>query len=93
MLKIFERNGIKDGFNSSHAYAVALDSVYGAYLKANFPLEYYSTILNIYEGNIPKQGEIFEELAKFGITVKPIEFGKSSGKYIMMSLIILSIKE
>lgn len=82
MLKYHESDGRKDGFNSSHAYAVALDSVYGAYLKANFPLEYYSTILNIYEGNTSKQGEIFEELAKFGITVKPIEFGKSSGKYI-----------
>ena len=79
--KIIE-DAVGYGFNSSHAYAVALDSVYGAYLKANFPLEYYSTILNIYEGNTSKQGEIFEELAKFGITVKPIEFGKSSGKYI-----------
>src|SRR5699024_2683566 len=29
-------------FNASHAYSVALDSVYGAYLKAYYPLEYYT---------------------------------------------------
>ncbi|MFZ7763742.1 hypothetical protein, partial [Bacillus licheniformis] len=39
--KIIE-DAVGYGFNSSHAYSVALDSIYGAYLKAKYPLEYYS---------------------------------------------------
>ena len=36
------------GFNSSHAVCVALDSLYGAWLKAHHPLEYYTTLLSGY---------------------------------------------
>lgn len=69
------------GFNSSHAYAVALDSLYGAYLKANYPLEYYSVVLNIYSKNTKKQSEIISELKHFGIKVRNIKFGKSLNDY------------
>ena len=34
-------------FNSAHAYSVALDSLYGAWFKAHYPLEFYETYLNI----------------------------------------------
>ena len=34
-------------FNSAHAYSVALDSLYEAWLKAHYPLEFYETYLNI----------------------------------------------
>lgn len=34
-------------FNASHAYCVALDSLYGAYLKAYHPLEFYESFLRI----------------------------------------------
>ena len=36
-------------FNSSHAYSVAGDSLYGAYLKSHYPLEFYETLLTICE--------------------------------------------
>lgn len=37
----------KYGFNASHAYCVALDSLYCAYLKAYYPLNFYRVFLNI----------------------------------------------
>jgi len=69
------------GFNASHAYAVALDSVYGAYLKAHYPLEYYATVLEIYQDSVSKTGEIVNELSYFNIELKSIEYGKSGGNY------------
>ncbi|MBM7836482.1 PHP domain-containing protein [Clostridium sardiniense] len=35
-------------FNASHAYAYAYDSIYGAYLKANYPYHFYSVMLQTY---------------------------------------------
>lgn len=35
----------KYAFNASHAYSYAYDSVYGAYLKAHYPYEFYSVML------------------------------------------------
>ena len=32
-------------FNASHAYSYAYDSVYGAYLKAHYPYEFYSVMM------------------------------------------------
>ena len=34
-------------FNSSHSYCVSADSLYGAYLKSHYPLEFYETFLRI----------------------------------------------
>lgn len=38
----------KYAFNASHAYAYAYDSLYGAYLKANYPYHFYSVMLSTY---------------------------------------------
>lgn len=35
----------KYAFNASHAYSYAYDSVYGAYLKAHYPYEFYSVMM------------------------------------------------
>lgn len=78
--KIIE-NSVGYGFNSSHAYSVALDSLYGAYLKANYPLEYYTVVLNIYKNNKDKQAELIHELNNFGIRLSGLEFGKSQSEY------------
>lgn len=78
--KIIE-DAVGYGFNSSHAYAVALDSIYGAYLKAEYPLDYYSVVLNIYENNVDMQAKILKELKHFNIKLLPIEFGKSGAEY------------
>jgi DNA polymerase III alpha subunit len=78
--KILE-DSVGYGFNSSHAYSVALDSVYGAYLKAKYPLEYFSVVLNIYESNTKTTAKIMKELNHFNIKVQPIRFGKSKAQY------------
>lgn len=64
------------GFNASHAYCVACDSLYEAYLKANYPLEFFTEILNYYaeKNEKDKLAEIKNELCNFGITINPISF-------------------
>lgn len=69
------------GFNSSHAYSVALDSLYGAWLKATYPLVYFAVVLNVYKNSKDKQAELINELEYFGITLKGLQFGKSKSDY------------
>ena len=69
------------GFNSSHALSVAYDSLYGAYLKANYPVQYYAVALNINEGNETITHDLTEELKYFGISLSNIKFGYSRAKY------------
>ena len=69
------------GFNSSHSLSVAYDSLYGAYLKATYPVQYYSVALNINEGNELITHDLTEELKYFNITLTDIKFGKSRAKY------------
>ena len=78
--KIIE-NSVQYGFNSSHAYSVALDCLYGAYLKANYPIDYYTETLNIYRDKVEMQGYLIEELPYFGIKLRGIKFGQSVRNY------------
>ena len=78
--KIIE-NSVQYGFNSSHAYSVALDCLYGAYLKANYPIHYYTETLNIYRDKVDMQGYLIEELPYFGIKLRGIKFGQSVRDY------------
>lgn len=82
MWTIVEQNS-KYSFNSSHSLAVGLDSLYGAYLKANHPLEYYSVVFNNYEGDIERTAKLTNELTFFGITLKEPKFRYSKSRYIM----------
>ena len=68
-------------FNASHSLSYAYDSLYCAYLKAHYPIEYYTTILNTYSGDIEKTGRIMKELKHFGIKLENVTFGKSKGEY------------
>ena len=51
-------------FCAAHAYAMACDSLYGAWLKAYYPYEFYSTILKLYteKGNKEKVSAIISEM-------------------------------
>lgn len=68
-------------FNASHSLSYAYDSLYCAYLKSHYPIEYYTVILNAYSGDIEKTGRIMNELKHFGIKLENITFGKSKGEY------------
>nr|DAD56682.1 MAG TPA: DNA polymerase III, alpha subunit [Caudoviricetes sp.] len=74
-------NAVNYGFNSSHAYSVALDSLYGAWLKATYPLVYFSVVLNVYKNSKDKQAELINELEYFDISLKGLQFGKSKSDY------------
>ncbi len=68
-------------FNASHAYCVALDSLYGAWLKAHYPLEFYEVLLNLAEtkGDKDRMLALKEEAEDFfGIKFPPFKFGQDN---------------
>lgn len=70
-------------FNASHAYSVAGDSLYGAYLKSHYPLEFYETILELLERDGDKDRLIAarnEAEKAFGITFPRFSFGQDNRK-------------
>ena len=67
--------------NSPHGEATALDCLYGAYLKAKYPLEYYSVVLNIYRDDAEKTSKLTEELSYFDIKLEPGVFRHSNVSY------------
>ena len=70
-------------FNASHSLSVAIDSIYGAYLKSHYPLEYYTTVLTLYADDMDRTSKLIAELPYFGIKLQPIKFGKSGSDYTM----------
>lgn len=70
-------------FNASHSLSVAVDSIYGAYLKSHYPLEYYTVVLTLYAGDMDRTSKLIAELPYFNIELKPIKFGKSGADYTM----------
>lgn len=69
------------GFAAPHALATAIDSLYGAWLKVHYPLEYYSVVFRYYEGDMERTNKLTEELKYFNISLKNIQFGHSAGSY------------
>ena len=73
-------------FNASHAYSVAGDSLYGAYLKSHYPLEFYETLLNICEEDGDKDRLVAtkEEARKaYRINFPPYRFGQDNRAIVM----------
>ena len=69
------------GFCSAHAAATSLDMCYGAYLKANYPLEYFTVCFNNYEGDEERTRKLKNELKYFGIKITDIQFRYSQAQY------------
>ena len=70
-------------FNASHSLSVAIDSLYGAYLKSNYPLEYFTVVLTMYADDMARTANLIAELPYFGIKLESIKFGKSGSDYSM----------
>ena len=73
-------------FNASHAVCVALDSLYGAYLKAHYPLEFYATLLSNYaaKGDKDRIALAKEEMRRgFGIRIAPCRFRQDNRDFYM----------
>lgn len=68
-------------FNASHSYCVALDSLYGAWIKSHYPVEFYETALRIYEkkGNKDKMSALKDEAERyFKIHFPPFRYGQDN---------------
>ena len=69
------------GFCSAHAAAVSLDMCYGAYLKVNYPLEYYTVCLNNYRDDEVRTRKLTNELRYFNISLRGARYGHSKSAY------------
>lgn len=90
------------GFNSAHAYCMALDSLYNAWQKANYPYEFYEVMLQHYsdKGNKDKVALIKKEMYEaFGIMEGKYKFGCDNRKFVadidngVINPALLSIKD
>ena len=67
----------KYAFNKSHAAAYAFISYRTAYLKANYPKEYYASLITSVLGSTDKMTEYIDECGKVGIRVLPPNINNS----------------
>ena len=76
-------NSAAYGFNSAHAYCMAIDSVTIAYLKAHYPLEFYKCVLQRFtdKGEKDKVALIKQEMLKRGFKLKDIQFGDDNRQF------------
>lgn len=68
-------------FNASHSLSVAIDSLYGAYLKAHYPLEYFTVALSLYSDDLDRTANLIAEMPYFNVSLKPIKFRHSAASY------------
>jgi DNA polymerase III alpha subunit len=71
-------------FNASHSYSVAMDSLYGAYLKSHYPLQFYEVFLNILDAKGSQKDRMADtrkeaELA-YRIRFEPFRFRQDNRK-------------
>lgn len=74
-------------FNASHSYCVAEDSLYGAYLKTNYHLEFYETFLRILEekGDKDRINAVKEEAENyFNVQFPPYRFRQDNRSFSVM---------
>ncbi len=64
-------------FNKAHSVSYALVAYRGAFLKANFPVEYMAAFMNTYLDNMEKICLAAEECRKMGIGILPPDVNRS----------------
>lgn len=69
------------GFSLNHSTPYSYIGYIGAWLRHHYPLEFLTVILNLQDDDKEKTGKIMNYAKKRGITIKPIEFGKSRSFY------------
>ncbi|HVI87856.1 MAG TPA: DNA polymerase III subunit alpha [Dongiaceae bacterium] len=65
------------GFNKSHAAAYALVSYQTAWLKANYPVEFFAASMTYDMGNTEKLNIFRQELTRIGVKLLPPDINKS----------------
>ena len=69
------------GFNKSHAAAYALIAYQTAYLKANYPVEFFAAAMNFEMGDTDKLNVFRQELARHRIALLPPDINHSFPKF------------
>ena len=85
------------GFNKSHAAAYAIVAYQTAYLKANYPVEFLSSMMTNDMGDTAKVAVLINEARTFGVEVLPPDVNESletfaparSGKAIRFGLVAI----
>ncbi|MCM8768752.1 MAG: DNA polymerase III subunit alpha [Candidatus Omnitrophica bacterium] len=72
------------GFNKSHSTGYALLSYQTAYLKANFPLEFMTALLNSEIGDAEKTALYIAECDRMNIWILPPDISESDEKFKIM---------
>ncbi|MDO8442777.1 MAG: DNA polymerase III subunit alpha, partial [bacterium] len=65
------------GFNRSHAACYAVIGYRTAYLRAHYPVEFYTGLLNADSGDIERAAFLISEAKKAGIQILPPDINKS----------------
>lgn len=72
------------GFNASHSLSVTFDSLYTAWIKAHYPIEFYEVVLEMFSNDkdTDKVALLKNEAFKYkGITVAPMRYGQNNTKF------------
>ena len=72
------------GFNKSHAAAYGWISYQTAYLKANYPLQYFAALMSSVRDKTDKLVEYIEEAKKMGIPVLPPDVNESMVEFAVV---------
>ncbi|MDP2638973.1 MAG: DNA polymerase III subunit alpha [Candidatus Azambacteria bacterium] len=80
------------GFNRSHAVAYAMIAYQTAYLKANYPGEFMTSLLNAESFNLDRVAIIMNEAKKMGIEILPPNINESNENLDNFTLIKTKIE-
>ncbi len=69
------------GFNRSHAVCYAMTSYQTAYLKAHYPIEFMTSLLNCDAGDIDRISFLVSESKKSGIDILPPDINSSMSSF------------
>ena len=73
-------------FNKAHAVSYALIAYWTAYFKANYQVEYMTSVLNIRMGNMEKVASVVAECHRLRIPVLPPDVNRSQVQFAIESL-------
>lgn len=81
------KDSARYSFNSPHAYSMALDSLYEAWMKAHHTSKFYEVVLNHYDQKGDSKGKIAELEAEarkfFGYEILPYRFGNDNSRFVV----------
>jgi DNA polymerase-3 subunit alpha len=78
------------GFNKSHAASYGIVAYQTSYMKAHYPVQYMTAILQAEAGDADKVSEIVHECHRIGIEVLPPDVNESFRNFAIPSIVLRS---